>query len=94
MQCPSCVFPATENATATLAALAHGMQRRKKVALVRYVLAANRAMSLGVMVPRVLEPNECAEGVNRCPAHFLLIKIAWGSDYHKLTIPSMEESVV
>lgn len=94
MQCPSCVFPATENATATIAALCHAMLRRRKVALVRYVLAANRPMALGVLVPRVLQPHACAEGADRCPSHFLLIKLAWGSDFYKLTLPAMEDSVV
>jgi hypothetical protein len=94
MQCPSCVFPATEGARATLAALARGMQRTNKVALVRYVLAANRPMSLGVLTPRVLEPSASALGVDRCPDHFLLNKIAWGSDYHKLTLKKIEAVVV
>lgn len=81
------VMPATDLAAGAVSAVVRALQARHRMALVRFALQANSAISLGALVP---VPGFRAD----YPDHFVLCRVPWANDYRRLTLPAFENVAV
>jgi Ku70/Ku80 beta-barrel domain len=81
------VLPATRKAALALSALSRAAAARRRMAVVRFALQANAAVSLGVLVPQPAQHEADLDS-------FLMFKVPWGNEYQALNLPEHDDLAV